>query len=192
LVHRLGSGVANLLGMLRLAGGLLVFCLLLSGSPAYALMRPHVLLDSGRAGPVQWEVLAWRDGGPHGSRRPCSGIRLRHVGSETINTFAGCGSIPPPAPLFHSATDGSGKAQRTVFSFVAARSVRRIKLDFGSRGDRRIRPKLLSRYKAAKAGVQRFRYASFALAGSFCLRGFTEFDSGGGVIVSTGRTPCQR
>lgn len=176
---------------MRLGFGIALFCLAgLAAAPVGAAAGPHVLVDRGSIGTVGWQILMWHDTGPGSTNRKCSGIQIRKR-KASVSLSAGCGSVQPPAPLLHSVTRGVGKEEVTVFSFVMARSVRRVELNFGSRGIRNLHPQLLSRAKSKKARIPRLRFVTFAFRGSLCFRGFTEYDREGHVVADTGKTPCQ-
>jgi len=165
-----------------------------SAAEVAAASRPAALLQAGTLGHLAWSVMATRDSGPEGGRRPCTtiSVALKDNSVGTIHESSGCGRPQPKAPRLHVLSIGLGQKERSILAIATSASTHLIVLDFGRRGVRRSRPVLLSRAKSRRAGVMSFRFLVVALSGPFCLHRYIMFDASNRALVDSGRIPCGR
>lgn len=147
----------------------------------------RVRLGHGSIGGFHWAAYAEREksGNP---RRPCitaeSGGSRWSSGGATV-----CGSLEPvPILLGHSSS--TGKGQRTVLALAFPLHVRSVRLWLRDRKSRRVRLKTLGAQQTATVGLMRFRYATRAFAGPFCLQRFATYDAFDRVIQISPSMGC--
>lgn len=151
---------------------------------------PEVRLGHGSIGDYRWAVFAGRESRSGSPRRPCITVASGGApGSDTSGASTVCGSLTF-LPTLLSSSDNVGKRMRTVLGMAFAPRVRSVRLWLRGRGSRLIRLKRLSARQSAKAGLMRFRYATRAFAGTFCLQRFAYYDAAGDLIELTPHMGC--
>jgi hypothetical protein len=107
------------------------------------------------------------------------------------STFEACGEVTPiPNAIEYSV--GEGKHELTVIALAVGLQVRKVMLDLGSRGERRISPRLLSAANARKAGLAQFRFGALALAGSHCVHRVLGTEADGTVVIDQKHGGCAK
>jgi hypothetical protein len=153
----------------------------------------EVRLGHGRIGDFRWAVFAGLADPSRGSQRVCltasSGIsRAADAGSG----FALCGSVDGDAQVLVAKSEGIGKRTRTVLGMAFSNSVRSVRLWLRGRTSRRVWLKRLDRKRAVSSGLSRFRYATRAFAGPFCLKRFAAYDASGDLLRITPTMSCPK
>jgi len=149
-------------------------------------------LEHGAFGADLWQVSARRLRGGHEARdRPCLAVLIAQpiVVNYEGSTFEVCGAVTSVPTLIHFSI-GDGEEERTVIAMAFGVNVRRILVDLGSRGKRRIRPKLLPMKVVKKLDLERFRFATIPLAGPHCLRRILGTEADGEVAVDKNYRDC--
>lgn len=139
---------------------------------AAGIAAKSAMLERGTFGPDIWTVSTHRSAyGADARIRPCLDILIaqRIYTSYEASKFEACGGVTSTPTLINFSA-GSGKKERTVIAMALGAKVQRVLVDLGSRGMRRMRPRLLPRVTAKELGLERFRFAVIALAGPHCLR----------------------
>lgn len=146
---------------------------------------PHragdVRLDHGVLGSYAWSIGVHRGLGPEGDSHPCLVATSGPATSGSmrpISRLSLCGSLNG-SQIVVSNSSGNGADERTVLGLAFGQDVRSVRIWLLGRRSRILRLALLGRSQARKAHVERFRYAALGLAGDFCLRRFTTYDSDG-------------
>ena len=150
---------------------------------------PRIQLGHGSIGDYRWAVFAGRASKSGSPKRPCiitaSGGSPRPASNEAYV----CGPLSFVPNLLASSA-GEGKRMRTVLGMAFAPEVRSVRLWLRGRKSRLIRLRRLGERQAKKAGLMRFRYASRAFAGPYCLQRFAYYDAAGDLIELTGHMGC--
>lgn len=155
----------------------------------------RILLEEGARPGYRWGMLAYRDKGTEGGKRPCLltiiYFRSSWGVSESDDTF--CGPLPrggPPVMLSYSF--GSGEEEVTIFALAFERRVASIRLSLGEAGTRAIHLKILNKRQSQNAALRPFRFGTFSVRGSSCLTEVTGYAEDGREIYrepSPGRCP---
>ena len=153
----------------------------------------EVRLGHGLIGSYHWAVFASREGLSGTPKRPCL-TAASGASSETDSAagFTLCGAVSRNAQILVAKSDGTGMAERTVLGMAFGVQVRSVHLWLRGKKSRRYRLKRLSAKQAAVAGLVRFRYATDAFAGPFCLRRFATYDALGDRLIVSPRMGCPR
>jgi hypothetical protein len=140
----------------------------------------RISLDEGARPGYRWGMLAYRDKGAEGGKRPCLLTIIYFKSSwgfsESDDTL--CGPLPrggPPALLSYSF--GSGEEEVTIFALAFERRVAFIKANLGEAGMRTIHLKVLNERQSQNAALRPFRFRTFSVRGPSCLTevsGYTE------------------
>jgi hypothetical protein len=176
----------------------LLLCVATSAVAQRADYRP-VVLGQGKIGRFHWGVTVARDSGTRGGQRPCVVVSLRdtkpkyYPPGQTSQSYSSvCSALGlQKAPNIVSANSGSGAAERTVAGMSFAPSIDVVSLDFGAKGQRKLRLKLLNAKQARIAGVRRMRYGTVTFAGSFCLRQVIGYDQTGKEVYRGPAESCE-
>lgn len=154
----------------------------------------RVLLDKGTLPSYRWRMLAHRDRGREGARRPCISVVILHkAGSFGVleSDFNICGSLPrggPPEILSYPFDDGANRV--TIFALAFERRVATVRLDLGEAGVRTVHLHALNKQQAANAGLQTFRFRTFAVRGPLCTGEVQGFSDRGKEIYRSPPEPC--
>ena len=140
----------------------------------------RILLDEGARPGYQWGMLAYRDKGVEGGKRPCllTVIYFRSSWGLTESDDTVCGPLPrggPPVMLPYSF--GSGEKKVTIFALAFERRVASIRVDLGDGGVRKMHLKVLNERQSQNSGLRPFRFGTFSVRGPSCLTevsGYTE------------------
>lgn len=186
--------MAMLIGMRRrwiaLFAGLLVVAAMSAAAHAQT-KAPVVQLGSGHASVFRWQVLAARDHGAHGDRRPCVEIRLvRHSESSGGETAEACGPVRPQ-PNGQALVNEVAEPNVAVVAMAFSPEVSSVRL-FVSGRSKRYKLGDLSSAQAAKSGLAPFNYLTKAFVGPFCLERFVTYSASGRVLDPGERMPCHR
>ena len=188
------AGRIGFLGRVRFVGPLVVIlCALGVYSPQVSASSSTVVrLDGGRVSKFKWDVLA-SEGGSR--KRPCLQIeleRLHHRSPAEIQLGEVSCRPVQPLPNLLGVVDELDHPNVTVIAMAFPRAARSVSLFFaGKKKDLTMPLKLLSRYKAAKAGLVPFRYGAVAFKGQSCLSRFVTHAKDGTVLDDGGPMRCQ-
>lgn len=153
---------------------------------------PFVAIKQGVAGPYKWQVFTRREVSSLATKyRPCLGVGFsgKNEPGAHIKVFYACGVVKP-VPNVVVDSVGSGKDQRTVIAVAYERQARKVLIDLGSRGLRRLPLALLPAKLARKVHLAQYRYSALELAGHFCIHRMTGFDGAGTVVADDKHTSC--
>lgn len=153
----------------------------------------EVRLGHGLIGDYHWAVFASRQSSSGSPERACLTATSGAV-SEGARTsgFTLCGQVTEGTQVLVAKSDGVGRAQRTVLGMAFPRHVRSVRLWLRGKRSRRIWLKALSPRQAAAAGLIRFRYATDAFAGPFCLHRFASYGVSGERLRISSRMGCPK
>ena len=163
---------------------------------ASADVGTKVLLGAGKVTKFRWTARAFRKKGSDSATRPCLEIDLKPLPPsppDPLEIPVGDVSCRPfrPTPAVLGVADEIDKPRVEAFVFAFPRRVQKLALEFrGQLKDRVIKLPLLSAEKAKKAGLEPFRYGSFALSGKSCLTRFIALSASGTVIEDGGKMGC--
>ncbi len=145
------------------------------------------MTESGEEGTTMVIALGGRDA----RDRPCLEVLIAQpIAVEyEASQFEVCGAVTS-VPTLINFSIGQGKAERTVIAMAVGVNVRRVLVNLGSRGRRRIRPKLLPVKVAKKLDLERFRFAVIPLVGPHCLRRILGTEADGEVVVDKSYRDC--
>lgn len=146
-------------------------------------------LGAGRVGPFKWSVLAFAAHGPAPSHAPCLQLKVHEVHPEPLEIGLGevaCGPVRPGLipPFLNIEVVDELKQPPVTFAVMAfPANVASVSLFFRGSIRDRVQPlKLLSRSKARKTGLARFRYFSLAFSGRSCISRFVTHLRSGAVL----------
>lgn len=155
----------------------------------------RILLDEGARPGYRWGLLAYRDKGAEGGKRPCLLTIIYFKSSwglgESDDTL--CGPLPrggPPVMLSYSF--GSGEKEVTIFALAFERRVASIRVNLGEAGVRTIHLKILNKRQSQNAGLRPFRFGTFSVRGPSCLTEVSGYGENGREIYnepSPGKCP---
>ena len=154
----------------------------------------NVTLEHGAFGLDMWAMSAHRPrGGANARRRPCLNalIAQRVATGYEASKFEVCGAVTS-VPTIINYTIGKGQQQRTVIAMAFGMGVRKVVVDFGSRGRRVVSPRRLSAATAKEVGLIQFRFAAIALAGSNCLHSVVGKEADGSTAIDEHFRGCHR
>jgi hypothetical protein len=163
---------------------------------------PWVGLGAGRMGDVLWAVKVAppsgsqaRAGQPH-AHRPCLLVgtkwelgRYDYRRSNYQRCFAASARLSPTeAPLIVSGAQASGGMQvkLTAVGMVFAPAARRVQVTLDDGSETTIPLRRLSPSEERKAGVGRFRYAAFAVRGSWSVARIVARSASGRALWDSG------
>jgi hypothetical protein len=152
-------------------------------SPAHFVAHPssqvrtEVRLASGSMGRHGWTVKAFREGdlpkGPRARRRPCLETRIER--GSLFQSLAGCywksgylTAASEPLVLTTSRPYLSAHPTMTAVGMAFAQAVTHLKAVFADGSEETIHLRMLNLRQARRVGQTRFRYAAFAVKGSWC------------------------
>jgi hypothetical protein len=151
-------------------------------------------LGHGVLGSDTWEVFVHRPkAGPDVRGRPCLGVLVVEPAAEgyEASKIEACGAVVP-APNVIKYSVGAGRQQRTVIAIAFGVQIRKVMVDLGSRGKRRMRPRLLPVAIARKVGLKQFRFVVVPLAGSHCLHRLRGTEIDGTVAIDEKYGDCRQ
>jgi hypothetical protein len=153
---------------------------------------PFMAIKQGVVGPYKWQVFTRREASPLATKyRPCLGVGFsgKNEPRAHVKVFYVCGVVEPiPTVVINSV--GAGEKRLAVIAVAYARKVRKVLIDFGSRGVRHRRVALLSKTIARKVRLVRYRYAAVELTGHFCIHRIAGFDGAGDVVADDKHVTC--
>lgn len=170
--------------------GALIACLGFTVSAAAAVPRatdsgPWVGLAGGRIGDVQWSVKVARppgaaSAGSSTARRPCLqvGTKLERSRFDYLRSrYQGCldessGLLATEEPLIVTGAQASAglRVKLTAVGVLASRAVRRVEITYEDGRQATIHLKEPSSKQEQRAGLVRFRYAAFAIPGTWSVQ----------------------
>ncbi|HEV2791193.1 MAG TPA: hypothetical protein VGV69_07845 [Solirubrobacterales bacterium] len=131
-----------------------------------------VLLDEGRLPSYRWGMLAHRDAGREGGRRPCVLVVIYQRASWGVleSDDKVCGPLPRGGPpVISSYTFDGNPRDVTVFALAFEPRVASVALDLGEAGRRQVHLHVLNPRQSDIARLRPFRFQTFAIRGEFCL-----------------------
>lgn len=175
----------------------LVFILALCGT-AHAVgysqptfSRPHALLAQGNSGQSKWRIYAHLSREANASHRPCIDASIGKIlsppGQAPINSV--CGEVSTLPNVVTATSTDTGRKQ-TVVAFAFGENVRVARVLIAGRGASLIRTRLLSRAKAQRTHLEKFRFGALVINGSFCIRRIQGL-AGSKVLSDSGATSCE-
>lgn len=155
----------------------------------------RILLDEGARPGYRWGMLAYREKGVEGGKRPCllTIIYFRSSWGVSESDDTSCGPLRrggPPVLLSYSF--GNGEDEVTIFAFAFERRVASIEVNLGEAGMRTIHLKILNERQSQNAALRPFRYRTFSVRGPSCLTEVSGYAENGREIYrepSLGKCP---
>jgi len=150
---------------------------------------PRVQLGHGSIGSYRWAVYAGRESRSGSPKRLCVITAVGGGPGSGAREGMACGPLTL-VPNLLASSSGEGKRMRTVLGMAFPPEVRSVRLWLRGKKSRLIQLRQLSERQAKKAGLMRFRYATRAFAGPYCLQRFAYYDAAGGLIELTEYMGC--
>lgn len=158
----------------------------------------RVQLGSGRLAGFRWVADAYRSKGRYGASRPCLHIGFEPRGGQAVEDpleipveSTNCGPVHP-IPDLVSLVDEVDEPKMTALVMAFAPKVWSVTLYFDGRvADRTVQLLSLSKYKARRARLNRFRYGTFAFVGNSCISRFVAHSRTGRVVYDGERMKCR-
>jgi hypothetical protein len=152
-----------------------------------------VFLEEGASPPYKWGMLVHRDHGRGGGKRPCivTVVRFKSSLGLTESDDTSCGPLPRGGPPdIGTNSFGDGDKAVAIFTLAFEPRVASVRMDLGDAGTKATHLKLLNRQQAKNAGVQPFRFRTFAIRGKYCLGSVFGYDVNGRLIYSSPPEGC--
>jgi hypothetical protein len=163
------------------------------------------VVDAGKFGKKQWQVLAEHPSGPEGQRplgkrRPCLGIAISEFVGEDLLLQRHELCYGKPGYLSASAeplvvSESLGRAANGDRAFLVAvalpPAVRKYRLDDVDRGpERAFSAESITQKQAREASLRRFRFVVFVLSERECVHKASTINETGGVLWESGDLSC--
>jgi hypothetical protein len=183
------------MGRLKKIGGIALVVLLVAMT---ALAPPvsgqarfrSIVLDEGALSGYRWGMVAHRDRGREGGRRPCITV-IVYFGSGWESDDTVCGSLPRGGPPeIRSYSFGEGEDQVTIFALAFENRISSVSLDLGEGGEKLVHLHTLNERQRKIAGLRPFRFRTFAVRGPFCLGEVSGYDATGAAIYHAPPEEC--
>lgn len=159
--------------------------------------REPIGLGGGRLGDYLWNVEAARqDGnGPGAAQRPClmvgtkwqvGPLSFRRSRSRECAGAAELTAAGPPLTAAGAQPSTGGTPRLTAVGMIFAPAARRAQVALAGGRSMTIHLRLVSPASARDAGLERFRYAAFAVHGSWCVERIVSESATGRVLWDSG------
>jgi hypothetical protein len=149
----------------------------LADRPSASTLPREVRIGHGFIGSAKWVVTTSREAPRGKAFRPCLAAQLILVedGIQERTRLRACGSLRGSSVLVAN-SHGTSRRERTVLAMAFSPEARSVKLWLQAGKTRLIALDRLGRTQARRAGLIRYRYATLALRGPYCLRRYAIYD----------------